>query len=199
MSSKEESRQKILQAAFEAFAENGYEKTSMDDIVKSSGLSKGTLYWHFTNKRELFLATIQMPFQQFEMQLNALAEQEDTPAEDRLRILFAQVGEYMTVSKNMIGLLVDAFFQSYRSQDARDMMSQMYAVYIGAVEQIIRQGITRGEFRAVDPHMTAVVLMAGGDGVSIYMLLDPAWDVPTALNMMVEMVINNLKKETPDR
>jgi hypothetical protein len=30
------------------------------------------------------------------------------------------------------------------------------------------------------------------------MLLDPAWDVPTALNMMVEMVISNLKKESPD-
>ena len=199
MSSKEESRQKILQAAFEAFAENGYEKTSMDDIVKRSGLSKGTLYWHFTNKRELFLATIQMPFQLIEMQLNALVEQEDTPAETRIRTFFAQVGEYMTVSKNMVGLLVDAFFQSYQSQDAREMVGEMYARYIGAVEQIIRQGIERGEFRDVDSHMTAVVLMAGGDGVTIYMLLDPAWDVPAALNMMVEMVINNIKKETPDR
>ena len=163
MSSKEESRQKILQAAFEAFAENGYEKTSMDDIVKRSGLSKGTLYWHFTNKRELFLATIQMPFQLIEMQLNALVEQEDTPAETRIRTFFAQVGEYMTVSKNMVGLLVDAFFQSYQSQDAREMVGEMYARYIGAVEQIIRQGIERGEFRDVDSHMTAVVLMAGGE------------------------------------
>jgi AcrR family transcriptional regulator len=199
MSTKGKSRQKILQAAFEAFAENGYEKTSMDDIVKRSGLSKGTLYWHFTNKRELFLATIQMPFQLIETQMNALVEQEDMPAEDRLRMLFAQVGEYVTLNKSMIGLLVDAFFQSYQSPDARAMMGQMYAKYIGAVEQIIQQGITRGEFRDVDAHMTAVVLMAGGDGVSIYMLLDPAWDVRTALNMMAEMVINNMKKETPDR
>jgi DNA-binding transcriptional regulator YbjK len=137
MSTKEESRQKILQAAFEAFAENGYEKTSMDDIVKRSGLSKGTLYWHFTNKRELFLAAIQTPFQLMDMQLNALIEQEDMTAEDRIC--------------------------------------------------------------EVDAHMTAVVLMAGGDGVTIYMLLDPAWDVPTALNLMVEMIISNLKKESPDR
>jgi AcrR family transcriptional regulator len=199
MSSKEESRQKILQAAFEAFAEKGFEKTSMDEIVKRSGLSKGTLYWHFTNKRELFLAAVQMPFLFIETQMKALVEQEDTPAADRLRALFAQVGEYVKSSKSLIGLLVDGFFQSYRSQDARDMMREMYADYIGAVEQIIRQGIARGEFREVDAHMTAVVLMAGGDGVTIYMLLDPAWDAPTALNMMVEMVINSLKKETPDR
>jgi AcrR family transcriptional regulator len=198
MGTKEESRQKILQAAFEAFAENGYEKTSMDDIVRRSGLSKGTLYWHFTNKRELFLATIQMPFQLIEMQLNALVEQEDTTAEDRIRTFFGQVSEYLASGKNMIGLLVDAFFQSYQSQDARDMMRDLYARYIGAVEQIIQQGIERGEFREVDAHMTAIVLMAGGDGVTIYMLLDPAWDVPTALNMMVEMIISNLKMEAPD-
>jgi AcrR family transcriptional regulator len=199
MSTKEESRQKILQAAFEAFAEKGFEKTSMDDIVKRSGLSKGTLYWHFTNKRELFLATIQMPFQLIEMQLNALVEQEGTTAEDRIRTFFAQVSDYLAPNKNTIGLLVDAFFQSYQSQDARDMMRDLYARYIGAVEQIIQQGIARGEFREVDAHMTAVVLMAGGDGVTIYMLLDPAWDVPTALKMMVEMVINSLKKEPSDR
>jgi AcrR family transcriptional regulator len=199
MSAKEESRQKILQAAFEAFAENGYEKTSMDGIVKRSGLSKGTLYWHFTNKRELFLAAIQMPFQLMDLQLNALVEQEDMTAEDRIRAFFAQASDYLASNKNMIGLLVDAFFQSYRSQDARDMLRDMYARYIGAVEQIIRQGIAHGEFREVDAHMTAVVLMAGGDGVTIYMLLDPAWDVPTALNLMVEMIISNLKKESPDR
>lgn len=199
MSSKEESRQKIFQAAFEAFAEKGFEKTSMDEIVKRSGLSKGTLYWHFTNKRELFLAAIQMPFQLIEIQLNALVEQEDTSAEDRLRTFFAQFSDYLEPNRNMIGLLVDAFFQSYQSQDARDILRDLYARYIGAVEQIIRQGIARGEFREVDTHMTAVVLMAGGDGVTIYMLLDPAWDVPAALNSMVEMVINSLKKETPDR
>ena len=199
MSTKEESRQKILQAAFEAFAENGYEKTSMDDIVKRSGLSKGTLYWHFTNKRELFLAAIQTPFQLMDMQLTALIEQEDMTAEDRIRTFFAQASDYLASSKNMIGLLVDAFFQSYRSQDARDMLREMYARYIGAVEQIIQQGIARGEFREVDAHMAAVVLMAGGDGITIYMLLDPAWDVPTALNMMVEMIISNLKKESPDQ
>jgi AcrR family transcriptional regulator len=171
----------------------------MDEIVKRSGLSKGTLYWHFTNKRELFLATIQQPFQLIEVQLKALVEQKDTTAEERIRTFFGQVAEYLTPNKNMIGLMVDAFFQSYQSQDARDMLRKLYAGYIGAVEQIIQQGIERGEFRDVDPHMTAIVLMAGGDGVTIYMLLDPAWDVPTALNMMVEMVINNLKKETPDR
>ena len=83
MSPKNDNRPKILQAAFEAFAESGYEKTSMDDIVRLSGLSKGTLYWHFKNKQELFISTLQFVFQKFDQQLAALVEL-DAPASDRI-------------------------------------------------------------------------------------------------------------------
>ncbi len=51
MGSKEERRNEILGAALEVFIEKGYDKASMDDIVRASGLSKGTLYWYFKNKK----------------------------------------------------------------------------------------------------------------------------------------------------
>jgi AcrR family transcriptional regulator len=53
---KEEQRQRILDAAIRAFVRKGYHNTTMDDIVKESGLSKGTLYWYFETKKQLFMA-----------------------------------------------------------------------------------------------------------------------------------------------
>jgi AcrR family transcriptional regulator len=56
---KEEQRQRIMDAAIRAFARKGYYGTTMDDIVKESGLSKGTLYWYFENKKQLFQALLE--------------------------------------------------------------------------------------------------------------------------------------------
>jgi AcrR family transcriptional regulator len=191
---KEESRRKIMQAALEAFAETGYSQTSMDDIVKRSGLSKGTLYWHFKNKQELFLATIEMVMKKWDEQLANLAEA-DVSAEERIRTFFAGVGAFFAENKNLVGLMVDAFFQSYQMEEAQFIMKDIYARFVGHIERIIQQGIDNGEFRAVDPHMVAVSLMAGGDGVSFYILFEPDWDLSKALNTITDLILRGLRKE----
>lgn len=48
----------LLNAAREGFAEKGYYGTSMDFIVKKTGLSKGTIYWYFPGKWELYKAVL---------------------------------------------------------------------------------------------------------------------------------------------
>ncbi|MFW9926593.1 MAG: TetR/AcrR family transcriptional regulator, partial [Candidatus Thorarchaeota archaeon] len=47
--------EKILQAALSLFSKKGYHETSMDDIVKKSGFSKGAIYGYFDSKETLFL------------------------------------------------------------------------------------------------------------------------------------------------
>src|SRR5262245_66546122 len=51
-------RDKILQAAREVFAEKGYHRALVDDIVRASRTSKGAVYHHFPNKEALFLALV---------------------------------------------------------------------------------------------------------------------------------------------
>src|SRR5919197_4711710 len=49
-------RDQILAAAMACFARQGYHATSMDDVVRQSGLSVGAIYSYFPSKEELFLA-----------------------------------------------------------------------------------------------------------------------------------------------
>ena len=51
-------RDKILQAAREVFAQKGYHRALVDDIVRASQTSKGAVYHHFPNKEALFLALV---------------------------------------------------------------------------------------------------------------------------------------------
>ena len=56
LSGKAESRcQKIVDVAYRLFLDNGYEKVSMNDIVKEAGGSLATLYKHFGNKEQLLI------------------------------------------------------------------------------------------------------------------------------------------------
>src|SRR5512147_3200557 len=51
-------RDRILQAALEVFAQKGYHRALVDDIVHASRTSKGAVYHHFPNKEALFLALV---------------------------------------------------------------------------------------------------------------------------------------------
>lgn len=51
---KVETRRRIIQAASELFAEQGYTGTSMDQIAEAAGVSKGTIFYNYKNKSELF-------------------------------------------------------------------------------------------------------------------------------------------------
>lgn len=51
-------RDRILQGALEVFAQKGYHRALVDDIVRASHTSKGAVYHHFPNKEALFLALV---------------------------------------------------------------------------------------------------------------------------------------------
>jgi len=51
-------RQTILQKAFELIYANGYQKTSIDDIIATTQVTKGAFYYHFKNKDEMGIAII---------------------------------------------------------------------------------------------------------------------------------------------
>jgi AcrR family transcriptional regulator len=55
----EKSRDRILSAAYKTIARLGYAAATIDRIAAEAGLTKGAVYWHFENKKELFLAILE--------------------------------------------------------------------------------------------------------------------------------------------
>jgi len=51
-----ETRERLLDAAGRVFSEKGVTNTSLGDIAKSAGMTRGAIYWHFCNKTELMAA-----------------------------------------------------------------------------------------------------------------------------------------------
>ena len=56
--SKLRTRRQLLDAAREVFGRTGYQGARLDDIAAAAGFTKGAVYWHFPNKRTLFLELV---------------------------------------------------------------------------------------------------------------------------------------------
>jgi TetR/AcrR family transcriptional repressor of mexJK operon len=63
----EEKRASIRESAARLFLDEGFERTSMDSIANSAGVSKQTVYSHFENKDELFKSCIEGKIRQYEL------------------------------------------------------------------------------------------------------------------------------------
>ena len=55
---KKRSRQRILKSAFKLFTEQGFENTSIDQIMHYAGLTRGAFYAHFASKSDLYQQAI---------------------------------------------------------------------------------------------------------------------------------------------
>lgn len=62
MSDAEQTRQKILEVAADEIHQHGFQATSLSTILNRCGISKGALYYHFTNKLELGYAVFEEIF-----------------------------------------------------------------------------------------------------------------------------------------
>ncbi|MFY9398175.1 MAG: TetR/AcrR family transcriptional regulator [Desulfomonilia bacterium] len=80
-----ERRQKVKQAALELFAHKGVNGTSSNEIARQAGVSIGTFYSYFENKRSLFLEILKDHLKTFVTDIYALEVDETVPIRENVR------------------------------------------------------------------------------------------------------------------
>ena len=73
---KRETRQAIMQAAITLFAEKGFEKTSIEELAKTAGIGKGTIYGYFQTKNDILHAFCEDELESLHQELTSNADQE---------------------------------------------------------------------------------------------------------------------------
>lgn len=111
-------REAIITSAIEEFYKKGYDGSSMDSISQSANVSKATVYNHFKNKEELFLALgeiLKVRFKEafkyefneklsLKTQLTQIAKKEMNFLKDEENIKLIQIMTIVMIQKNEIGL-----------------------------------------------------------------------------------------------
>ena len=155
----EEKREAIIEAAIQLFAEMGYERASMNELVKRLGGSKGTIYGYFSSKEELFVAVVRASATGHlgdairELASGAVVGQaalESTLLRFAERMLLVTLNDErslavyrMVVAESGRSDVGQLFYDS----GPRECMSALAHLFASAME--------RGELRKADPRLTA--------------------------------------------
>jgi AcrR family transcriptional regulator len=87
----EATRAQLVAAATELFAERGYAEVGTEDVVRRAGLTRGALYHHFADKRELFAAVYERMEQDLVTRIGArMADATDSPDPNELLLTGVQ-------------------------------------------------------------------------------------------------------------
>jgi AcrR family transcriptional regulator len=123
-----------LQVATELFAAEGYEATSIEVVLKASGISRGALYHHFANKEALFTAVLETVEARVAKQVSAAAAGATNPL-DALRAGCAAWLELARDSAVRQIVLVDApsviGWQAWRDLDNQFALGLLKAALSG--------------------------------------------------------------------
>ncbi len=165
-------RAQILDAAFRCFAEKGYHAARMDDLVAASGLSKGSLYWHFKSKEDVFLAL----YDTLEQGVFAAWDDEAAHTAGTLDLLRRE-GEIVLDRMADQRHLVRAWMEFFAHPAARERMALTYRRTRARLGDLVRRGIDRGEIRPDVPvEEVAASFTANVEGLVLQTFVDSAFD-----------------------
>jgi len=175
-----ETRQRLMDAALGVFARNGYERATVDEIVREAGFSKGAFYVHFEAKEDIFWAMLE----------ERLAHQQETfRAALDINVPVAQ--NIQTILRSLFALNQDdplwsALFMEFvahasRNGKMRDKLAGMYRSWRAFAVEVLNAGREAGLVRKdLDAEFLASVIIAVIEGSIMQSRLAPgAFDLET--------------------
>ncbi len=192
---KEERRTQIIKAAVACFARKGYHLTTMDDIVAESGLSKGSLYWHFKNKKDLLINVMAWYFDQMAAEAAPMLAQIPS-ADEQLKMLLMMFTQVMAADDPLLKIFIDFYAETRNDADVHGELRKMMEPYFDLIDGIIRRGIEDGNLKPVNPRQMAASLMAAFDGMFLYkMMLGDLFDWFDTARQFSEIILAGLQAE----
>lgn len=150
-------REALLAAGTELFAERGYDGVPVAVIAQKAGVNKAMINYHFGGKRQLYLAIVSATFSEIGTRVERLAES-PRPAPEALRELIAVVGETVTRRHpHFCTMMLREVLAGGKHLEPRSMDGPVRL--LGAVQRIVARGVREGDFRPVDPLLTHLSLV----------------------------------------
>ena len=191
---RENRKNQILNAAFEVFVKKGYAKTTMDDIVLSSNLSKGALYHYYKSKKELFLSLIDhweiYTFKDFYDK-----KSQNKKASDILRFFGENV--INTLNEKKHAYIAEIEFRAMSNQDAeiKKRSNILYGKLLELFEKVVKKGIKENEFKDLDVRKTSMAFLAIFQSITWFVIADETVvSADEYIRDSIELIIDSISK-----
>jgi TetR/AcrR family fatty acid metabolism transcriptional regulator len=189
-------KERILDAALNIFSNKGYYGTAVDEIVEEANTSKGSMYFHFPNKEQLFLALVDQFANVLERNVTTAIEQSPKGME-RVQIAIENVlntfGKYRRPAKILLVQAVGlgSVFEKKR-MEVTDRFAELIQTYLDEAIEI-------GDIEPVDTEVIAHAWMGAIYNVVIKWVYTGEPTPERIMNELVPMLIKSVGYNTPNK
>ncbi len=146
-------KEQLLEIAIKEFAEKGYENSSLNNILKETGISKGTFYYHFKNKEDLYGYIISILIEEKKnfLQKNFNAE---IYKQDIFSILknLTNIGLEFARSNPQINKFAESFMKEKDNEIYHKMINKFSPDTYEYIDNLIEMSYQKGEIRGDLPN-----------------------------------------------
>ena len=188
-----DTKRKIFEAALNLFTEKGYERTTMDDIIAAAQVSKGSIYWHFKSKMELFSELFEFWFESVLTEMNATMRSDKPPVE-RFRLLIEMtLVQWIEGQLDQVLAFMEFVNMALKDEGFKQRMVRLYNTSSEGLAEVIQAGIDSGEFGVRDARKCADSIISYLDGMMLRSLVDPSFRTQENLDFIVLFIMRSLE------
>jgi AcrR family transcriptional regulator len=188
---REEVRRRLLEAASETFLEKGYLDSTLDDIARRAGLSKGAVYSNFESKQEIVGLLLK---KRIERMQEVIAAATDPTAKDEGRTSASVMTDNLIADADWTQLVLE--FASRAGRDAS--VREIYVPFLRAQRDEVTGAIERA-LADDPPHdreyatLVGTIIVALRNGLALAHAADPeqidAWVIERALGAVLTSLV----------
>jgi len=149
-------KREIIETARHLFQSKGYDKVTMQDIMDSLDIAKGTIYHYFKSKEELLEAVIESIVETNVSHMQDIIETTSGTALEKIKIL-AKAGDISVENTSIL----ERLHKPDNSAMHLRILASMITKQAGLYEGLIKQGCEEGVFTAENPLECAELILAG--------------------------------------
>ena len=144
----DDTKNKILEVAEKLFSRFGFHKTSMDEIAKIARKAKGSLYYHFASKEDLFREVVAKEIHNLENNLSFIISNNKLKAAEKIKLYLIKRMEILNSAALYHETIKADFFEHFDFIDDLRVGLDMWEKR--NIKKIILQGIDNGEFAIIE-------------------------------------------------
>jgi len=152
-----ETRGRILDAARDCFAAEGYHRTSVDDIIGKAGIARGTFYLYFEAKRALLAALLEQVLHNIASAVRPIVLEHPDPPRTQLLANLERAWAVFADDPRMAQIVLGGLHGVDPDFDAQ--VASLEATVLEMISRSIRRGQEMGLVRTFDPRMGAASLV----------------------------------------
>ncbi len=146
---KKDTKQFILDIAYEKFSEKGFHHTSIDEIAKTGSLSKGAVFHYFPTKKKLYQELIHQLFEQWYNDLCETASKDDKYI-DRIVNIVEHYYNNLLTEPSFASFYMDFLINMKHDEELTNFLLEVAQEYVTKLKSIIDEGIEEGSFKNID-------------------------------------------------